>query len=160
MDAAKGRIVASLLTGSEVDDGSQVGPLLDQVSGTVAAVLADGAYDRQDVYGAVHQRQPAATVRRAAPVDRGPQRHGQHRADPQRDRHLQAIAEHGRMAWQKATGDTRRALVEAAISRFKRVIGDRLRFHDKAAQDTELAIAVQILNRMLDLGRPGSVRLA
>jgi len=41
-----------------------------------------------------------------------------------RDRHLQIIAERGRMAWQKASGYHWRALVEADISRFKRVIGD------------------------------------
>ena len=45
----------------------------------------------------------------------------------QRDRHLQQIAEHGRMAWQKASGYTTRARAEAAIGRFKQVIGDGLR---------------------------------
>lgn len=33
VDAATGRIVAAELTGNEVDDGSQVGPLFDQVTG-------------------------------------------------------------------------------------------------------------------------------
>jgi hypothetical protein len=42
----------------------------------------------------------------------------------QRDRYLQSIAEHGRVGWQKRSGYTRRALVETAISRLKRVIGD------------------------------------
>lgn len=133
VDAATGRIVASLLTGNDVDDGSQAGLLLDQVSGTVVAVIADGAYDRQDVYDAVRERQPAATVvvpprSTAVPSDTADT------APTQRDRHLQDIVEHGRMAWQKATGYTLRALVEAAISRFKRVIGDGLRFQDKTAQ--------------------------
>src|SRR3712207_4259463 len=36
VDADTGRIVASELTGKDVDDGSQVGPLLDQVDGPVA----------------------------------------------------------------------------------------------------------------------------
>jgi hypothetical protein len=44
-----------------------------------------------------------------------------------RDRHLQIIAERGRMAWQKVSGYHRRALVEADISCFKRLIGDGLR---------------------------------
>jgi hypothetical protein len=42
-------------------------------------------------------------------------------APTQRDQHLQLIAEHGRMGWQKASGYTRRALAEATIGRFKRV---------------------------------------
>jgi hypothetical protein len=50
--------------------------------------------------------------------------------------------------------------VEAAFSRSKRVIGDNLRFHNEAAQQTEIAIAVQVLNRMLDLGRSDSIRIA
>ena len=38
-------------------------------------------------------------------------------APTQRDRHLQAIAEMGRMGWQKASGYNIRALAEAAVSR-------------------------------------------
>ncbi len=45
-------------------------------------------------------------------------------APTQRDRHMQSIAEHGRAAWQKASGYTKRAQAEAAIGRFKQVIGD------------------------------------
>ena len=43
--AESGQIVASALTDRDVDDASQVGPLLDQVAGAVAAFIADGAYD-------------------------------------------------------------------------------------------------------------------
>ncbi len=39
------------------------------------------------------------------------------------------------------------------------VIGDGLRFHTDEAQVTEVAIAVEVLNRMLDLGRPNSVHV-
>jgi hypothetical protein len=40
------------------------------------------------------------------------------------------------------------------------MIGDALRSHSDAAQATEIAVAVEVLNRMLDLGRPKSVRVA
>ena len=78
----------------------------------------------------------------------------------QRDRHLQQIAERGRLGWQKASGYNRRALAEAAISRYKRVIGDALQSRTDRGQATEVAIAVRALNRMLALGRPESVRIA
>ena len=81
-------------------------------------------------------------------------------APTQRDRHIEAIAEHGRMGWQKASGYNWRALVEADIARFKRLIGDGLRSQTDGRQATEVAIAVQVLNRMLELGRPEYVRLA
>ncbi len=78
----------------------------------------------------------------------------------QRDRHLHSIAEHGRAAWQKASGYTKRARVEAAIGRFKQVIGDGLRSHTDRRRATEMDVAVHALNRMLELGRPISVRIA
>ena len=78
----------------------------------------------------------------------------------QRDRHLQLIAERGRRAWQKASGYTKRARAETAISRFKRVIGDELRSHTEERRATEMDVAVHVLNRMLELGRPNYVRIA
>jgi hypothetical protein len=80
-------------------------------------------------------------------------------APTQRDRHLQTITKHGRMAWQKASGYNWRALVEADISRWKRVIGDGLRSQTDGRQATEVAVAVGVLNRMLELGRPEYVRI-
>ena len=64
------------------------------------------------------------------------------------------------MGWQKASGYNRRALAEAAISRYKRVIGDALRSRADRRRVTEVAIAARALNRMLELGRPESVRVA
>jgi transposase len=159
VDAGTGRIVAAVLTEHDIDDGSQVGSLLDQMTEPVAAVIADGAYDRQDVYDAVHQRHPDAAV--VVPPRATAVLSERAEADPTpRDRHIKSIAECGRLAWQTATAYNLRALVEAAFSRFKRVIGDRLLAHDKAAQESEVAIAIAILNHMLDLGRPDSVRIA
>lgn len=76
------------------------------------------------------------------------------------DRHIEVLAERGRMGWQKASGYNRRALAEAAIGRFKRVIGDGLRSRTGQRQTIEMKVAVAVLNRMLELGRPKSVRIA
>ena len=81
-------------------------------------------------------------------------------APTKRDRHLQLIAEQGRMAWQRASGYTKRARAEAAIGRWKQVIGDRLRAHTEERPATEVDVAVYVLNRMQDLGRPKYVRVA
>ena len=146
------------MTTSDVDDASQVGPLLDQVDGPVASFTADGAYDQDGVYGEVVSRHPEAFVivppRSSAVLSDTGQT-----APTMRDRHLQTIAERGRMAWQKATGYNWRALVEADISRLKRIIGDGLRSRTDDRRATEVAIAVNALNRMLDLGRPEYVRI-
>ena len=158
-DADTGQIVASALTGHDGDDGSQLGPLLDQIDGPVTSVTADGAFDQDDVYAEVAARHPEAAVvvpprSGAVPSDTA------ETAPTQRDRHIEAMAEHGRMGWQKASGYNWRALVEADVARFKRVIGDALRSHTDGRQATEVAIAVQVLNRMLGLGRPEYVRTA
>ena len=159
MDATTGEITAAELTTNDVDDGSQVGPLLDQVEGAMASLTGDGAYDRDDVYGAVTKRHPNAAV--VVPPRQGAVPSTSAETDPtQRDRHLQLITEHGRMAWQKTSGYNVRAKAEAAVSRYKRVIGDALRSRTDDRQATEVAIAVRALNRMLELGRPKSVRIA
>jgi hypothetical protein len=159
VDADTGRIVASELTTHDVDDGSQVGPLLDQVTGAVASVTGDGAYDQDGVYASVGERHPEAAVIVPPRATAVPSATAE-TAPTQRDRHLQLIAERGRMGWQKASGYTKRARAEAAIGRFKRVIGDGLRSRTDERQATEMDVAVQVLNRMLELGRPESVRIA
>jgi hypothetical protein len=147
------------LTGHETDDGSRVGPLLDQVDDPLASLTGDGAYDRVDVYGAVAERHPEAAV--VVPPRRDAAPSGTAETAPtQRDLHLRRVAEHGRLGWQKASGYNRRALAEAAMSRYKRVIGDALRSRTDRRQATEVAIAACALNRMLELGRPESVRIA
>src|SRR4051794_19812587 len=158
-DADTGRIVASVLTDKDADDGSQVGPLLDQIEGAVASVTGDGAYDRNNVYAEVATRHPAAAVvvpprANAVPSETAGT------APTQRDAHLRCIAERGRLGWQKASGYNWRALVESDISRWKRVIGNGLRFQTDGRQASEVAIAVDVLNRMLNLGRPEYVRIA
>jgi hypothetical protein len=157
-DADTGRIVAGVLTEHDADDGSQVGPLLEQVDGPVASFTGDGAYDRDDVYANVAARHPDAVVvvpprASAVPSDAA------ETAPTQRDRHLQCIAERGRMGWQRASGYNWRALVEADVSRWKRVIGDGLRSQTDGRQATEVAISADALNRMLDLGHPEYVRV-
>src|SRR5258708_30486533 len=61
-DADTGRIVAAELTSHDIDDGSQVGPLLQQVARPVVSFTGDGAYDRDDVYSEVSERHPDAAV--------------------------------------------------------------------------------------------------
>jgi hypothetical protein len=63
------------------------------------------------------------------------------------------------MGWQKVPGYNKRSRVEATIGRYKRVIGDGLRFRKDGRRTTEVAVAVHVLNRMLALGRPISVRI-
>ena len=65
LDADTGQIVAASLTAKKVDDGAEVGPLLDQAAGPVATFTADGGYDQDGVYASVAARHPAPIYCRA-----------------------------------------------------------------------------------------------
>ena len=96
IDAETGQIFASELTASDVDDGSQVEPLLDQIAAPLASFIGDGAYDQAGIHGTIGKRHPDADVivppRSTAVLSDDVQT-----TPTQRDRHLQSIAEHGRI---------------------------------------------------------------
>lgn len=160
VDPEGGEILACELTTNEEGDASQVGPLLEQISGPLGSVAADGAYDGEPVYRAVSEHQPDPPVdvvipprSTAAPSpDAGT-------APTQRDRHVQLIRDKGRLGWQKATGYGRRSLGETAMSRYKAIIGRGLRARTLPAQKTEARVGCAALNRMSRLGMPLSQRI-
>ena len=158
VDADTGEIVAATLTTKDIDDASEVGPLLEQVERPLASFTADGAYDQDSIYNAVTARDPEAAVI-VPPRSTAALSETAETKPTQRDCHLQSIAEKGRMGWQKTSGYNVRSRVEAAIGRYKQVIGDGLRFRTDARCASEVAVAVQVLNRMTELGRPISVRI-
>src|SRR3954452_24310304 len=127
VDAGTGQIMASALTTKDVDDGAQVSPLLDQISDPLASFIGDGAYDQNGVYAAVADRHPDAAVI-VPPRPTAVPSTTADTAPTQRDGHLRCIAETGRMAWQRTSGYNRRAKVEAAIGRWKQVIGALVHF--------------------------------
>jgi len=111
VDADTHEIVAVELTVDDVGDVSMIPSLLDQIDGPVGSMTGDGAYDGQVVYNAVTQRHPDAKViippRSTAVPSETP--------TSQRDQHLQTIAEHGRISWQRSSGYCQRSLGETAM---------------------------------------------
>ena len=157
VDADTGMIMASTLTGSDVGDPSQVAPLLDQIEATITSITADGAYDGMPTYDVVDQRSegirviipPHLTAVLSAKSEQNPS---------QRDLHILAIADRGRLGWQEETDYGQRALVETAMGRYKAIIGPRLRARSFSGQKVEAGVGVAVLNRMPHAGRPDSVR--
>ena len=68
------------------------------------------------------------------------------------------MAGHGRMARQRMTGYGKRNATETAIGRYKRLIGPKLRACGADAQAGEVALAVQVLNRMIHEAKPVTLR--
>jgi transposase len=156
IDADSGQIIAHSLTDQNTGDAVQVEPLLDKIDANIGHFIADGAYDGDTTYDAILAHSPQARVvippRSTAVV----------RADAQppsqRDLHVTSIQTDGRLKWQASNDYGKRALVETAMARYKCCIGQRLRARSFAAQQTEAAIGVAILNQMLSTARPKSVR--
>jgi hypothetical protein len=113
----------------------------------LACSWGDGAYDSAYLYAAVEERHPDALV--IVPPRAGAVASSQ-TSPTQRDGHIRNIAARGRRGWPAASGYNRRALVEAQIGRYKRVIGNTLRSHTEEARRAEVAIADHVLNRMND----------
>ena len=158
-NASTGEIAAHVLTDGDDDDAVQAPALLRQCEGALASVIADGIYDRDPVYRAAATGQPGPPPKvvippRADAVLSAP--------DPDqqtpRDRHVQLMAERGRIGWQRATGYGRRNHAETTMGRYKHLIGAKLRARSRPAQLGEVALAVQVLNRMIREARPVSVR--
>ena len=153
-------ILASELTSHEIGDPSLVGPLLEQIPGTIASVTADGAYDGEPVYRAVAQRQleplsaviipPRVTAVLSPTAEALPSL---------RDQHILMIQEKGRRGWRKAVGYGKRSLVETAMFRYKTLIGPTRRARTFSAQKREAQMACVVINRMTQRGMPLSQRI-
>ena len=159
VDASTGEIAAHVLTDGDGDDAAQAPDLLRQCEGTLASLTADGAYDRDPVYRAAAARQPGSPPAVVIPPrsDAVPSTADPDRQTP-RDRHIQVMADRGRIAWQRATGYGKRNHAETAMSRYKHLIGPKLRARGRAGQGGEVALAVQVLNRMIREAKPVSIR--
>jgi Transposase DDE domain len=158
VDPDTGEILASELTTTADGDASLVGPLLSQISGPIASVTADGAYDGEPVYRTIAERDPAVAVivpprSTAVPSDNA------ETAPTQRDRHLQTIQARGRLGWQKMVNYGRRSLGEVAMMRYKTLIGRRLHARTLSTQKSEAAAGCKVINIMTQLGMPVSQRI-
>ncbi len=129
VDATTGEIAAHVLTDGDEDDAAQVPALLRHPEGALASLTADGAYDRDPVYQAAAARQPGLPIEVVNPPRADAVLST---ADPDgqtpRDRHIQLMAEQGRIGWQRATGYGLRNQAETAMSRYKHLIGPWRRF--------------------------------
>ena len=79
------------------------------------------------------------------------------RAPRARNRSVKCIAKVGRRRWKAQVGYHRQGQAENTFCRYKAMIGDRLRSRDLDAQNSEVILGCNILNRVFECGRPRSV---
>ena len=111
--------------------------------------IADGAYDKTIVYDLLAEKGveivvPPAKNARVSRSDAAGAR--------ARNANVESVRELGRRQWKTHVGYHQQARVENAFYRYKQLIGGRLRSRNIVAQATEVRLAINVLNRMLDLG--------
>ena len=156
VDRDTGAIEACEVTASRASDPSQVGRLLRGIGRPVGSATMDGAYESRATYTKLvaHGVRPDRVLvppRRGAKLSRR-----QSQYDKIRNHRIRAIGRVGRMEWERASGYTKRSIVENVIGRYKSILGGRMRARSLAGQRAEGRIGCRILNTMSSLGMPQS----
>ena len=112
-----GEIICAELTKDTVGDPTALRGLLDQVDAPVTRFLADSAYDGTPTSDLLKARFGDA-VDVIIPPPKTAKLSPQSTHDPsQRDQHIAAIQNHGRLAWQSCTGYIQRSRGETQMGR-------------------------------------------
>ncbi len=154
LDLTTGEIVCADLTKDDVGDPAALPELLDQIDAPVTRFLADGAYDGTPTSDLlVNHFGDAVKIIIPPPITAVPSSECRH-SPTVRDKHIAAIRNNGRMAWQVSSGYNQRSRGETQMGRWKTVIGPKLKARSFSNQKTEVRIGTNILNKMTELGRP------
>jgi len=153
-----GDILSATLTTHHESDVSQVPELLSKIDTQIDSFYGDaGGYDHPGTYAALdnHEKRFSQTtpIRTVIPPNLG-FRPEQKCDSEKRKGNIKLFNDVGRSTWQEATSYGKRSGVENTNSRYKTIIGGKLRSKDTYNQNTEIQIGVRILNRMRALGIP------
>jgi len=152
-----GVIIAEQITDSSVDDSIVVPELLEQVDTEIECFTADGAYDTCSIREALAARGATAVV---PPARTAVESNRDAPAGRARDAAVARMQEVGRRQWKKEAGYHQQGRAENTFFRYKRILGGRLYARDPVAQEVEVRLGCNVLNRMLELGAAGSVAIA
>ena len=162
MCADSGQVVVSATTSNNVSDDEAMIYMMEALEGiSLGDILGDGAYDTTDCREAIHDR----GGRQVIPPDKNAKLQKRKpfpclEARDEAIRRIQELGDEGRAHWKQETGYHRRSRVETLMFRFKTVLGDRLTSRRESTQATEVAIKLDVLNRMTELGRPKSYKVS
>jgi len=114
-----GHIIAQALTGATADDALTGIALIEGLTGALASLTADAAYDTIAFYAVAAARGARVVVppaKTATVLGRGPRSRA-------RDRTIRMVTNIGRRQWKKASGYHRQARAENAFFRYKSIFG-------------------------------------
>ena len=121
-----------------------------EIEGDIMSITADAAYDTIAIYDAAAARGARVVV---PPIKTATRSRRRSPLPCARERTNMRVKEIGRRRWKKQSGYHQQARVENTFFRYKMIIGSRLWARHLQSQETEVAMACNILNRMVALGR-------
>lgn len=146
-----GVITCAITSCHNKDDRSQVKELLKNVK--TKEVLGDTGYDGENIYQILRAKGIKPTIR--------PPNHLVAReAKTERQQSAAYQQTKGYHAWRSKNKYGRRELVENTIFRFKNSFGSKFLSRDEDNMKNEIIIKCQLLNKMFEIGKPISVRVA
>lgn len=163
LDAERQEVQAVELSNNAVDDAEMAVKLMGQIQGEVNSFTGDGAYDKTKLRKCLFEKATAQGAdilqcippRQGAVLDRKDRGYLQ-----QRDEDIKAMRRLGRKQWKVLTGYHQRSKAETFMFRYKVILGGTLQARQTAQQQTEVQVGCKILNRMLELAKPKSEKVA
>lgn len=143
------------LTNRFTHDDQVVDDLINQIIIPVNHATADGAYDKNPVYGILSNYFPEAEI--VIPPSKEAVFHLKNHK--QRNRNIAEVTIFGRMAWQRNRNYGQRNYSELAIQCYKRILGNQLQSREFDRQKQETVIGCGVLNKMTSLGMPVSFKI-
>lgn len=146
-----GRITGVRTTDHNKDDRSQIKALLQNVR--TKEILADPGYDGENIYQMLR-------ARGIKPRIRPPNHLAARKAKTERQQNAEYQQSKGYHSWRNKNKYGRRELVENTFFRFKNSFGSKFLSRGNDNMKNEMKIKCQLLNKMFEIGKPVSVRIA
>lgn len=147
VDADTHEVVAAEASLATVADNEVLPTLLNPLRRQIGQVSGDGAYDTRKCHETVKRKGAKATIPPRKTAKFWEEGHPRNEAvKAQKDGNLEQ--------WKVESGYHRRSIAETAFSRYKQIIGPRLRLRDYNGQVGEILAGVKVLNKITRLGMP------
>lgn len=126
----EGNIIAGEITTLRASDIATVPELLKQIPNDIDRILGDGAYHQKRMLEYIEQHQNTKKAKFIGPPGKSVKSYGN------------------------------RLKVEETFSRYKRIIGNKFKARNFLGQQYEAKISLLILNKMMAIGMPKTIRIA
>ena len=156
LDKVSQQIQAVSLTSNGADDATEMATLLSQIRQPIGSFKGAGAYDKDKVRRELAKR----GIKQVIPP--------QHNAVVSntglthlrsRNKAIKIIALAGRTAWKVQSGYHQRSKAETGMFRYKTIIAASLSAKKIENQQTEIKIGCKILNTILQMNKPISIKV-